>query len=253
MPDPFNLPFNQAIAYFRQKYPLPTEVWDDIIGAAQDWAFTVAGVTSAVLLNDIADLIERALVEGISFGEWKKQFKARVNNAGWTGATPWRTELIFRQNLATAYNAGRYQQQTDPDVLKLRPYWQYIHGDTRHPRPHHKALDGKVFLANDPIWQQIYPPNGFGCGCRVVTLSNRDMERENLSIDAIAETATILDKRTGATQQVPAVRINGKIKPIAEPGFAYTPGNNPREALTDQMDRLPPHLRTMVENRLKGQ
>lgn len=40
-------------------------------------------------------------------------------------------------------------------------------GDSRVREAHHK-LDGKVFATNDPIWDKIYPPNGWGCRCTVV-------------------------------------------------------------------------------------
>jgi len=102
-----------------------------------------------------------------------------VGRYGWSynGGQGWRTRVIYDTNLRTAYQAGRYQQMTDPDVLASRPYWQYCHGDSRHPRPEHLAWNGMALDADDPWWSTHYPPNGWGCKCKVVPLSRGDMNR----------------------------------------------------------------------------
>lgn len=88
-----------------------------------------------------------------------------------------RKPTAYDTNLRTAYQAGRYQQMTDPDVLASRPYWRYRHGDSRHPRPEHLAWDGMVLAADDPWWSIYYPPNGWGCKCSVEPLSRGGLER----------------------------------------------------------------------------
>jgi hypothetical protein len=55
-----------------------------------------------------------------------------VATHGWDfkGGRNWRTRVIYQTNLQTSYAAGRYQQLTDPDMLKVRPYWRYVHSDS---------------------------------------------------------------------------------------------------------------------------
>ena len=72
--------------------------------------------------------------------------------------------------------AGRYKQMTDPSVLKYRPYWQYKHSDAIHPRPLHLSWNGMVLSADDPWWIVHFPPNGWGCGCDVIGLSERQLK-----------------------------------------------------------------------------
>src|SRR5690606_26886793 len=63
------------------------------------------------------------------------------------------------------------------------PYWEYrTVGDDRVRRDH-ADLDGLILPANDPLWQKIYPPNGWNCRCYVVAR----MAHEATSIDFEAE------------------------------------------------------------------
>jgi SPP1 gp7 family putative phage head morphogenesis protein len=251
--DPFKLPFSEAIAFFKQKVPINTNAWDDFADEAQDYAFTLSKVTSAELLSDVYGMVLSALENGDSFGQFKKGFNAAIDKAGWNPAKrSWRSQLIFMQNLRQAYGAGRYKQQTDPEMLKLRPYFQYRHGDSRVPRPHHLALDGKIYPANDPFWQTCYPPNGFGCSCKCFSLSKRDIQQEELTVeDSPRETVGIKDKVTGEVKRVPA--IIGQ--PIAEPGFTVAPGASQREAreaiLEQAIQKLPPQLQQQVRETKK--
>jgi hypothetical protein len=64
--------------------------------------------------------------------------------------------------MATSYAAGRLAQ------LKAFPLWVYKHSGNEIPRLQHKAWHGLTLPASHPFWQTHYPPNGWGCGCRVV-------------------------------------------------------------------------------------
>jgi len=46
-----SLPFAEVLAFFRHKLNLPTQQWDDLLGAAQDRAFVVVGAMQADLLQ----------------------------------------------------------------------------------------------------------------------------------------------------------------------------------------------------------
>jgi hypothetical protein len=176
----FNTPFDKQLAFFRQKLNLPTERWDDLMKAAHDRAFIVAGAQKADLLADLNRAVAKSIEHGFGLEEFRRDFSQIVHNSGWSGWTgegtkageAWRTKVIYQTNLATSYAAGRYRQLTDPAFLKLRPYWQYVHDDSvTSPRPEHQALDGLTLPHDHPFWQSGFPPNGWGCGCRVVPVA----------------------------------------------------------------------------------
>lgn len=161
------LKFDEAIAYFKQKIPLPTETWQQIINDAQDWAFTLSGVESALVLQTVYDkllqILEAESETVDTFQEFADTFQQTMQAAGYGQQSPWRVALVYGQNIRTAYNAGRYRQQTDPELMAANPYLQWVHDHPLEPRPHHKALHLKVFRADHPIWKTIYPASGFGC------------------------------------------------------------------------------------------
>lgn len=175
-----NQPFAEQIDFFRQKLNLTTEAWDDIWQAAHDRAFVVAGATRADLLNDLRAAVDKAVAQGTSLRTFQNEFREIVARHGWTGWTgegrqageAWRTRVILETNLRTSWAAGRWQQLNDPELKAERPFWRYVHSGLAHePRAQHKAWsDARLTLpADDPFWQVYYPPNGWGCGCRVVS------------------------------------------------------------------------------------
>lgn len=176
----FSLPFVEQIAFFKDKLNLPTQFWDDILKAAHDRAFVVAGATKAELLTDLNTAVLAAIQDGETINAFRKRFDDIVKKHGWEGWTgsdtkvgrDWRTRVIYQTNLSTSYNAGRWAQLHDPDLLKSRPYWKYLHNDTvMHPRPLHLEWSGTVLRFDDPWWTTHFTPNGWGCRCRITAVT----------------------------------------------------------------------------------
>lgn len=221
MPDPvdlafaFRLPPEQAIAYFASKGFVISWNWFDVLQEMQARAFTVAKATQSNVLSTIHAEMSKALAEGITEREFERRLEPKLRSLGWWGkqeitndagavvdvqlGSPHRLKTIFRNNMNTALSAGRFKQQRE--MAAERPFWQYITMNDGRVRASHGALHGLVFAADDPIWDSIYPPNGFGCRCRVRTLSQFRLEREGLQVQS---SEGKLEKRTvelGTDQQ----------------------------------------------------
>lgn len=243
----FNTPFAEQLDFFRAKLNLPTERWDDIMRAAHDRAFIVAGAAKADLLRDLRGAVDKAITEGRGLEVFRRDFASIVQTHGWTSWTgqgtqageAWRTKVIYQTNMATSYAAGRYKQLTDPAFLKLMPYWRYVHNDSViYPRPLHQAWgDMRLTLRYDhPFWQTHFPPNGWGCQCRVTPAAAPGVD------DATEPPAgwDALDPKTGAQVGI-------------DKGFDYAPGasltGSASQAAADLLDfavakisALPPDL-----------
>jgi len=172
----FKLPFEEAITFLRLKLDIPTAKWTDLWREMHARAFTVAGATKDALLADLHAAVDKAMSEGTSLSEFRKDFDTLVEKYGWSykGKRGWRTATIYSTNLSTAYAAGRYKQMTDADVLEAFPYWRYVTMDDSRVRPEHRAWHGITLPADDPFWDAHYPPNGWGCRCRVKVVSRRE-------------------------------------------------------------------------------
>lgn len=179
----FKLPFSEQIDFFKQKLNLPTEHYDDILKSAHDRAFIVAGAAKADLLDDLRKAVDKSIVDGKSIKWFRQNFESIVKQHGWEGWTgsdtkdgrDWRTRVIYNTNVMSSYAAGRYAQLTDPDLLKVAPYWKYVHDDrVLHPRPHHLEWDGLIIHHDDPWWHSHFAPNGWGCRCRVTAVTKRE-------------------------------------------------------------------------------
>ena len=157
-------PFSEAIRFFRQKLNIPSKHWDDLMRDQHAKGFMIAGVMKADLLTDLRGAIDKAIEKGTTLETFRKNFDKIVGQHGWAykGGRNWRTKVIHHTNLRQSYHAGRWEQMTDPDVVKLRPYLMYRHSGSAHPRKEHLAWNGLVLEYNDPWLDTHAPQNGWG-------------------------------------------------------------------------------------------
>lgn len=243
--DATGLPFEEAIAFFAQKANVTTQGWTDVWEKAHARAFSVAGAAADAIVADFRAAITKALTEGTTLQEFRADFDDIVSRHGWehTGSAGWRARIIYETNLSMAYSAGRFAQQSDPDVLAVYPYWQYRHSGNPNPRHDHLRWDGLTLLASDKWWQTHYPPNGWNCGCYTEPMTARALGRQGKAGPDAApplEPQPHLIRKTGEMVTAP--------KGI-DPGFAYNPGEEwagkvkmPRRAVTAVPVSPPPAI-----------
>lgn len=224
-----SLPFGEQIAFFRRKLNLPTSAWTDVYTREHDYAFVVAGANRDALVQDFRQAVEKAIADGATLEDFRKDFDRIVASHGWSynGGRNWRSRVIYETNLRSSYMAGRYEQLQQ--VKATRPYWQYLHSDAvEHPRPEHQAWNGLVLHADDPWWQQHFPINAWGCQCSVRALNERDLKRLGKSGPdqapaVVMQTVTIGQRSPGGPR---VVRVPQGI----DPGFEYIPGKSRLES-----------------------
>lgn len=217
-----DLPFKEQIDFFRDKVSVPTQAWTDIYASAHDQAFMVAGAANADLLNDLRSTVDRVVADGMDFREFRRNFRDIAARHGWAynGGEGWRANVIYETNLYQSYNAGRDAQMRDPDVTSQRPWKIYRHSGAENPRPEHLSWDGKVLRHDDPWWDTHTPQNGWGCKCKVFTLSDRDLERQGLTPSESPDVETVervIGKSSGNPRTV-------TVPKGIDPGFEYRPG-----------------------------
>ena len=168
-------------------------------------------------------------------GWWGKQIV--VDSAGNAEkvqlGSPRRLATIYQTNMQSAYMAGRMAAALE--TTNTHPYWMYIAVNDSRTRPSHRALHGKVFRWDDPIWQHILPPNGYNCRCRFIALTAAAVKRRGLTVESsegMISSKTVetgVDKRTGEiyTSDVTVLRTKdalGKAVTFSpDPGFDGSP------------------------------
>jgi hypothetical protein len=237
----FRKPFAEQVAAFRLRLGdlVPTSRWDDISRHQHDRAFMVAGALKADLLADLAAAVDKAISQGTTLDEFRRDFRALVEKNGWHGWTgegtakgeAWRTKVIYRTNLATSYAAGRRAQLVEGDYA----FWVYRHGGSLEPRLHHLAWDGVALPPDHPFWATHSPPNGWGCSCRVFgARSEAGIKRVGgIPGKELPDDWLSADPRTGAPKGI-------------DKGWDYAPGASAtgdiNAALTAKQGKLPAPL-----------
>ncbi len=263
----------EAVKYFEAKELVITGSWHELYEEAHAKAFTVAHLARLDLEEDIQNAITKSLKEGKTEKWFIKEMTTVCQKKGWWGkaidpdtgeilevypgtsvpvqwGSPRRLSTIYRVNMMTAYSVGGYK--FDSENQKSRPYWQYWAVKDGRTRPTHAALHGRVWEATDPVWDSIYPPNGFNCRCGVRTLSKKRLDKEGLKVESSAGKLEQVQVRVGQDDDgnpitKPVTRLRYMDKSTGkemwfqpDPGWSYNPGKAGMEALAQAKKKVPP-------------
>ena len=168
--------FSGALKFFRRRTVISKSEAEKLGSDAAYQAFWVGGGLQLEQVGKVFDEIDRAIVAGESF----QDFKARVADIFSSEA---HAETVFRNATQQSYTSGRFHQMTDPKVLEARPYWMHdsvLDSGTTHQC---RTLDGKVFPANHEHWRTHYPPGHHRCRRSVRSLTKRAAERRGIETE----------------------------------------------------------------------
>ncbi|MBP4542114.1 phage head morphogenesis protein, partial [Acinetobacter baumannii] len=212
-------------------------------------AFTVAKIARMDLLQDIRQSLITAMEKGQTLEQWKASITPTLQEKGWWGkktvinpegreqevqlGSPRRLRTIYDTNMQSAFAAGRYKAMLAG--AEARPYWEWRHITISNPRKQHVALNGRLFRFDDPFWNVAYPPSEWGCKCRVIARSAREVEgKEILSGEGnesdIYERVGV-DRSTGADVIVKRTQFDiptkdGKLTFAPAAGFNGSPASS---------------------------
>lgn len=172
--------------YLKSKKPQAHFDYDEIVHDAHKKAFTIAKMINLDLLKDMQNSLTKAFKDGIGFDEWKKGVKPMLAKKGWLGNIKVkdpktgeekeiyvgnrRLRTIFNTNMRTSYAKARYENQME----SLGEYFRYTAVLDSRTREAHRKLHGKTLPKTDKFWDTNYPPNGWGCRCKVQVLTEAE-------------------------------------------------------------------------------
>ena len=166
----------KALDYIKQKKLQIGFNYQDVWNEEHLTAFTAAKVMQLDILQDMKESIEKAIENGETLEQFKKNLLPILYQKGWTGKqliedpitkeikevyidTPSRLKTIYETNLRSAYMKGRFDRAYNST---LHPYLMYRIGPSKNHRKEHLEWDGLILDKNDPFWLSHNPPNGWG-------------------------------------------------------------------------------------------
>lgn len=261
-----NLPPEEAVKIFRAKGLAKSFDWRDVWKAEHGRAFTVAKMMSTALLEDTREIIDAGLAEGKSFGQIATELKVLLRNKGWWGrqmmtdpltgerkavqlGSERRIRTIVNTNMRTAYGQGRYQRIQR--VKKLLPIMVYKSVMDGRERDEHRAWHNTALPVDDPWWDTHYPPCGWGCRCKAVSMTEGQAARRGLAVGDAPKPnrmRQVINKRTGEIMQVERGIGAGwdyhvgkspfeGLAPVAMRGFGLNESNSEASALSGAIAR----------------
>ena len=200
----FGMTPEAAVAYLKQKGITVSWDWQDMLDDAHATAFTVAKTAKMDVVSDIYSAVVRAAEQGQTFEDFSRELTPVLQRKGWWGrqevtnpegetqsvqlGSPHRLKTIYLTNMQSAYMAGRYAEMMDS--TDTHPYWEYVAINDSRTRETHRMLHGRVYAADDPVWDTLYPPLDYRCRCRVKPLS-RSMGESRVQPKPTLETITV--------------------------------------------------------------
>ncbi len=199
----------QVLNYLIKKKLQPSFNYQEVWKEEHGHAFTVAKMLEADLLMETKALLVESLAHGKTFTDFQRELRPRLIERGWWGVqerinpntgqkelvqlgSNQRLKTIYYTNMRTARAAGQWQRIERNK--QSHPYLIYELGSAREHRPEHISWHGLVLPVEDKFWNTHYPPNGWGCKCRVRSVSKYAFERL---------------QKTGITAREPQLDSNG--------------------------------------------
>ena len=250
----------EAVAYLQQRDQLIKSFnWQDVWQEEHAYQFTVSRLANLDILDSMRNGILSSVQGDLSRQDWTKNAKELLQKAGWWGTKsvtdpatreivtttfdPPRLKLIFDTNTRMAYSSGLWNRI---ELNKqTHPYIRYITRRDERVRMSHRAWDNVTLPVDDRFWMSHFPPNGWRCRCRAMSISQADydagMSPNGERLNKTAPDVQYKDwtnKRSGVVERVP-VGI--------DPGFGYNPGMARADGLSrvavDKLDAVPAVMR----------
>ena len=207
----------EALEYFRFRGLRTGFDYRDVWQEEHALVFTVAKAMDNEVLDEIRAALDRALGEGQTLRQFRKELTPVLQKRGWWGkkemedpltgeAVPAqlgshrRLRTIYRANLRAARAAAVWDRAQRTETTA--PYFLYEPGPGKRCARHaHWA--GTILPVDDRWWDDHFPPNGWGCKCRVHQVGAVEAEhRGGVTEPPPRKEVSWWNKRAGRFEQV---------------------------------------------------
>lgn len=135
--------------------------------------------------RSVQEALQEIIGKGLHVREGVAELRRALDSIGLTLDEPWALTTIYRTQSQIAYNAGRWKASQLPDVQEILWGYEYVTVGDDRVRAEHEGMDGARYPKDDPIWKEIWPPNGYNCRCSTIEIFLEDAEAETRRYDPI--------------------------------------------------------------------
>ncbi len=272
-PEILDVPPGEAVDFFRAKGYAVGFDWRDVEAAEHARAFSVAKAMRMDVLGDVRAEVDRAIIEGSSLADFQDALEPLLRKRGWWGraemkdpltgktrvvqlGSSHRLRVIYETNLRTSYAAGRWRRiQAEKQNAPWLRYSAVLDASTR---PAHASWHGVVLPVNDPFWRTHYPPNGWGCRCTVMQLSDADLEEFGFAPSERRPSrrkSARVNSRTGEVVRVPEGIDSGWDHNVGAQAGGAPAGvvKDPLERAISRMDAAPDLAPAVAQDFIEGE
>lgn len=186
-------PPEDVLEFWNGKQLRPGFSYLDVWAEEHAYAHTVAGVTETRILKEFDEALKLALRDGMTFAQFQSEMRDRLTPHGWWGpkvvedptgadpakivdfSMPRRLEITFWSNMRSARAAGQWARAQR--TKRMLPYFLYVETTARDPREEHLEWVGLILPVDHDFWRTHFPPNGWGCLCRVRQITEFEARR----------------------------------------------------------------------------
>lgn len=169
--------FDEASDWFQKRTVITAPTAAEMTGRIAQDSFWVGAGLQLTQVQRVFDKMAVAIEKGETFADWRAKVRGELRNDA-------HAETVFRNATQRAYNAGRWYQMLEPDVVRFRPYWMFD-----------AILDGRTTLicqvcgdtilpADNPWWATHVPPLHHKCRSSIRNLRKAEAERRGISPNA---------------------------------------------------------------------
>lgn len=222
--------FSARIAAIRMQGPhiLPSARWSSLYSTH---GLDTDEKTARDVLDELHSLLTWMEEEGQTPRAVEKKFRQKFFDKGWARAfhaiNSYSDEYSFYDAMVSPslerlchiewVTYAAFDEWTRlVELAEDRPYWRYVALVDNRTHPAHKSWHGLILRAGDPWWATHFPPNSWGCRCKVMSVSEVDLEAEGWSVCEAPQ-----DKLTEFVDP-----LTGKVLPLPEgiePGWGTIP------------------------------
>jgi SPP1 gp7 family putative phage head morphogenesis protein len=166
--------YDEAVLFTKSRLALTERDISELTQVYGKLAVRVTGDAAGLLEQRASEAMGEIVEQGLHVGGGVTRMREAFDAAGFTPANPFTLENIVRTQIQMAYGAGRWNASEDDAIQEILWGHEYVTVGDDRVREEHALLEGTRAPHDDPIWNEIWTPNGFSCRCSIMDIFNGD-------------------------------------------------------------------------------